>query len=101
MQRGRLNKARRGAHGNPVPIGYAYDPMTGRLELSPDQGVRHAVEQIVHLFAQLGWMSSVVLWLNREGQQLPHQIIVVVSARKSSGGGPASHASSWAYRLKP
>jgi hypothetical protein len=41
MQRGRLNKARRGEYAKPVPIGYAYDPMTGQLELSPDQAVRH------------------------------------------------------------
>jgi DNA invertase Pin-like site-specific DNA recombinase len=74
MQRGRLNKARRGEYAKPVPIGYAYDPVTGKLELSPDQAVRHAVEQIVHLFGQLGSMRSVLLCLNREGLQLPHQI---------------------------
>jgi DNA invertase Pin-like site-specific DNA recombinase len=44
MQRGRLNKARRGEYAKPVPIGYAYDPFTGQLQLSPDQAVRHAVE---------------------------------------------------------
>ena len=74
MQRGRLNKARRGEYAKPVPVGYAYDPVTGKLELSPDQAVRHAVEQIVHLFGQLGSMRSVLLCLNREGLQLPHQI---------------------------
>ena len=74
MQRGRLNKARRGEYAKPVPIGYAYDPMTGKLELNPDQAVRHAVEQIVHLFGQLGSMRSVLLCLNREGLQLPHQV---------------------------
>jgi DNA invertase Pin-like site-specific DNA recombinase len=35
MQRGRLNKARRGEYAKPVPIGYAYDPFTGQLQLSP------------------------------------------------------------------
>lgn len=74
MQRGRLNKARRGEYAVPVPIGYAYDPFTGRLELSPDQAVRHAVEQIVHLFAQLGSIRGVLLCLNREDLQLPHQV---------------------------
>jgi Resolvase, N terminal domain len=39
-QRGRLNKARRGEYAKPVPIGYAYDPITGQLQLSPDQAVR-------------------------------------------------------------
>jgi DNA invertase Pin-like site-specific DNA recombinase len=74
MQRGRLNKARRGEYAKPVPVGYAYDALTGQLELSPDQAVRHAVEHIVHLFNQLGSMRSVLLCLNREGLQLPHQI---------------------------
>ncbi len=74
MQRGRLNKARRGEYAKPVPIGYAYDQFTGQLQLSPDQAVRHAVEQIVHLFSQLGSMRGVLLCLNREGLQLPHQI---------------------------
>jgi len=74
MQRGRLNKARRGEYAKPVPIGYAYDPVTGQLDLSPDQAVRHAVEQIVHLFNQVGSIRGVLLCLNRESLQLPHQI---------------------------
>jgi len=39
MQRGRLNKARRGDYAKRVPIGYAYDPITGQLEISPDRAV--------------------------------------------------------------
>jgi DNA invertase Pin-like site-specific DNA recombinase len=74
MQRGRLNKARRGEYAVPVPIGYAYDPFSGQLQLSPDQAVRHAVEQIVHLFGQLGSMRGVLLCLTREGLKLPHQV---------------------------
>ena len=58
----------------PVPIGHAHDPFTGRLELSPDQVVRHAVEQLVHLFAQLGSMRGVLLCLKRAGLQPPHQV---------------------------
>src|SRR5258708_4991347 len=54
MQRGRLNKARRGDYAKLVPIGYAYDPVTGQLDLNPDQAVRRAVEQIRDLFGQLG-----------------------------------------------
>jgi hypothetical protein len=74
MQRGRLNKARRGDYAKRVPIGYAYDPITGRLELSPDRAVRDAIEHIAHLFTQLGSIRSVLLCLNREGLQLPHQV---------------------------
>jgi hypothetical protein len=32
------------------------------------------IEQIVHRLAQLGSMRSILLWLSREGLQLPHQI---------------------------
>ena len=74
MQRGRLNKARRGAFAVPLPIGYAYDPLTGQIEQSPDQGVRGAIEHIVHLFQQLGSLRGVLLSLRREGVQLPHQV---------------------------
>jgi DNA invertase Pin-like site-specific DNA recombinase len=74
MQRGRLNKAKRGEYAKRVPVGYAYDTITGQLQLSPDRAVRHAVEQIVHLFSQLGSMRSVLLCLNRESLQLPHQV---------------------------
>lgn len=74
MQRGRLNKARRGEFAIPVPIGYAYDPFTGQLQFSPDQAVRQAIEQIVHLFGQLGSMRGVLMCLNREQLQLPHQV---------------------------
>jgi DNA invertase Pin-like site-specific DNA recombinase len=74
MQRGRLNKARRGEFAVPVPIGYAYDPLTGRIEPSPDQAVRGAIEHIVHLFQQLGSLRGVLLSLRREGLQLPHQV---------------------------
>ena len=74
MQRGRLNKARRGDYAKRVPIGYAYDPITGQLELSPDRAVRGAIEHIAHLFTQLGSIRGVLLCLNREGLQLPHQV---------------------------
>src|SRR3712207_729617 len=53
MQRGRLHKARRGELAVRLPVGLAYDPLTGRLELTPDQAVRHAIEEVFHLFAQL------------------------------------------------
>src|SRR3954469_11631502 len=36
MQRGRLNKARRGEYAKRVPVGYAYDAVSGQLQLSPD-----------------------------------------------------------------
>ena len=74
MQRGRLNKARRGELAVPLPIGYAYDPLTGQVEQSPDQAVRGAIEQIVHLFQQVGSVRGVLRSLRREGLDLPHQV---------------------------
>ena len=74
MQRGRLNKARRGELAVPLPIGYAYDPLTGLVEQSPDQAVRGAIDQIVHVFAQVGSVRGVLRSLRREGLDLPHQV---------------------------
>jgi DNA invertase Pin-like site-specific DNA recombinase len=74
MQRSRLNKARRGEFAVALPVGFVYDPFTGQLQLTPDQAVRLAIEQIVHLFGQLGSVRGVLLGLRREGLQLPHQV---------------------------
>jgi DNA invertase Pin-like site-specific DNA recombinase len=74
MQRSRLNKARRGEFAVALPVGFAYDPFTGQLQLTPDQAVRQAIEQTVHLFGQLGSVRGVLLGLRREGLQLPHQV---------------------------
>jgi DNA invertase Pin-like site-specific DNA recombinase len=74
MQRGRLNKARRGELAVPLPIGYAYAPLTGQVEQSLDQAVRGAIEQIVRLFQQVGSVRGVLRSLRREGLDLPHQV---------------------------
>jgi DNA invertase Pin-like site-specific DNA recombinase len=95
MQRGRLNRARRGEYAKPVPIGYAYDPVTGQLQFSPDQAVRHAVEQTVHLFSQLGSIRSVLLCLNREVCNCRIRSIGVALGRRSRGAVPATK---WSIR---
>src|SRR5205823_1862873 len=49
MQRGRLHKARRGELAVRLPVGFAYDPLTGQLEQTPDQAVRQAIAEVFHL----------------------------------------------------
>jgi DNA invertase Pin-like site-specific DNA recombinase len=75
MQRGRLNKARRGELALRLPVGFEYDPLTGALGLTPDQAVRHAIEQVFTLFAHLGSIRSVLLYLRRAGLELPHRVV--------------------------
>lgn len=75
MQRGRLHKARRGELAVRLPVGFAYDPLTGRLEQIPDQAVRHAIGEVFHLFAQLGSVRAVLRCLQREELEVPHQVV--------------------------
>ena len=74
MQRGRLNKVRRGEYAVRLPVGFEYDALTGDLVLTPDQAVHHALEQVFHLFAQLGSVRAVLTYLRREGLDLPHRV---------------------------
>jgi DNA invertase Pin-like site-specific DNA recombinase len=75
MQRGRLNKAGRGELAMRLPVGFEYDPLTGEVGLTPDQGVRHAIDQVMALFGQLGSIRSVLLYLRRAGLELPHRVV--------------------------
>jgi DNA invertase Pin-like site-specific DNA recombinase len=75
MQRGRLNKVRRGEYAVRLPVGFEYDALTGELVVTPDQAVRHALEQVFHLFAQLGSVRAVLYYLLREGLELPHRVV--------------------------
>jgi DNA invertase Pin-like site-specific DNA recombinase len=73
MVRGRLNKAQRGELIWNVPIGLAYDVLSGQIRLEPDQSVRHALELVFTLFRQLGSVRGVLNYLAREGLELPSQ----------------------------
>lgn len=76
MQRGRLNKARRGALALRLPVGFDYDPVTGEVGLTPDQAVRHAIAHVFERFAQLGSLRAVLRALRTAGLQLPHRVTV-------------------------
>lgn len=75
MQRGRLTKARRGELALRLPVGFEPDPLTGQLALTPDQAVRHALEHVFRLFAQLGSVRAVLRSLRRAGLDLPHRVV--------------------------
>lgn len=75
MLRCRLNKAQRGELACPLPIGLDYDAVTGLPRLAVDESVRHAVEQVFHLFGRLHSLRSVLHYLHREGLELPYRVL--------------------------
>lgn len=75
MVRGRLHKAERGALALRLPVGYERELGTGAIRLTPDEGVRHAIERTFALFAQLGSVRGVLRYLRDAGLQLPHRVV--------------------------
>jgi DNA invertase Pin-like site-specific DNA recombinase len=90
MQRGKLNKAQRGELIGRLPVGLDYDPLAQSIRLAVDEGVRHALEQVFHLFGQLRSIRGVLLYLRREALELPYQ-----SVRQGVGRTIAWHAPSY------
>ena len=74
MQRGRLNKARRGELIGILPVGLAYDQATQCIRLTADQSVRHALSHVFKLFRQLRSIRAVLHYLQRAQLELPHQL---------------------------
>lgn len=79
MQRGRLNKAKRGDLALQLPVGLEWDAVTDKPRLAVDQRVRHALELVFRLFGQLRSIRGVLNYLHREqldlpGQQRDHQL---------------------------
>lgn len=73
MQRGRLNKARRGELIGLLPVGLEYDPTVHSVRLTTDQSVRHALSHVFQLFRQLRSIRAVLTYLHRAQLELPHQ----------------------------
>lgn len=73
MQRGRLNKARRGELLSGLPVGFDYDPPTQSIRLTADQSVRHALTLVFRLFQQRRSVRAVLHYLQRAQLELPHQ----------------------------
>jgi DNA invertase Pin-like site-specific DNA recombinase len=64
LDRGRMNKARRGELFLHAPIGYVKTP-AGGLALDPDEQVRATVRLVFDTFADLGTTHAVVRYLRR------------------------------------
>jgi DNA invertase Pin-like site-specific DNA recombinase len=69
MQQGKLNKARRGELGMPLPIGYMRRP-SGEVILDPDEQVQAVIRLIFAKFTELGTLNAVLRYLVRHGIQL-------------------------------
>ncbi len=75
MERGKLNKAKRGALKQRQPVGMDWDPFTEKPRPAVDQSVRHAVERVFELFGKLRSVRGVLLHLRKTGEELPFQCI--------------------------
>ena len=73
LNRGRLNKAQRGALQLILPVGMDWDPQTEKARLAVDQGVRHAIQLVFDLFRKIRSMRGVLLHCLRHDIELPYQ----------------------------
>ena len=73
LNRGRLNKARRGALQLTLPVGMDWDPITEKARLAVDAGVQRAIKLVFTLFDQIRSIRGVLLHCVAEGIELPYQ----------------------------
>jgi excisionase family DNA binding protein len=71
---GLRSKASRGELRLPLPVGLDRDD-DGRIVLSADEQVRHAIERVFLLWRRLGSARQVVMELIAEGQKLPRRSV--------------------------
>jgi excisionase family DNA binding protein len=71
---GLRNKASRGELRLPLPVGLDRDD-DGRIVLSADEQVRHAIERVFCLWRRLGSARQVVMELIAEDQKLPRRAV--------------------------
>jgi len=70
LERGRLNKAQRGALFHGVPMGYMLLP-TGEVDFEPDEQARAVVQLVFAQFEALGSIYGVFHYLVRHSIQMP------------------------------
>jgi len=73
LDRGRLNKARRGEFFSRVPFGYVIVP-AGGVAFDPDEQVRDAVRLIFAKFDEMGTVYAVLHWLADNDVRLPMRV---------------------------
>jgi DNA invertase Pin-like site-specific DNA recombinase len=81
LDRGKLNKAKRGALKLGLPVGMDWDPITEKPRPAVNNSVRHAVERVFELFSKLRSVRGVLLHLRKTGEELPYQRIIRNSGR--------------------
>ena len=70
LERGRLNKAKRGELFHDVPVGYVKNE-AGLPEFDPDESARRTMQQFFDLFETVGSASGLFKYLNRQNIRLP------------------------------
>lgn len=70
LERGRLNKARRGDLFADVPVGFVRDEK-GLPQLDPDESARHAVRMFFELFQSVGSSQGLFRYLAEHDLKLP------------------------------
>jgi excisionase family DNA binding protein len=93
---GLRNKAARGELELSLPVGLDRDE-DGRISLSADERVRHAIERVFELWRRLGSCRQVVICLRDEGQRLPRRTV----GQRRVRWVPASYGAVHAFLTNP
>jgi DNA invertase Pin-like site-specific DNA recombinase len=96
---GLRHKARRGELRLALPVGLDRDD-DGRIVLSPDEQVRHAIERVFWLWRRLGSARQVVMELIAEGQLLPRRTVGERRIRWARASNGAVHEPAHQPRLR-
>lgn len=73
LVRGRLSKAKRGELRIGLPVGLAWDPLTDKVRLDPDESVRDALAHLFELFRKLRSVRGMLHHLRERGLEVPAQ----------------------------
>ena len=93
---GLRNKAARGELELSLPVGLDRDE-DGRIGLSADEQVRHAIGRVFELWRRLGSARQVVICLRDEGQRLPRRTV----GQRRVRWMPASYRAVHAFLTNP
>ena len=86
LQGGKLNKAKKGGLGFPLPVGYCYDEQ-GRIVPDADAEVRGAVAMVFRLFRETGSAYAVCIASRNVGYGSPNEPMAGRGMARLSGAG--------------